>query len=75
MQVIEKWTVRNMPERALDRLWEIREASPGYTLGMLLGDAVEQFYQALSGGRGDRRHQCRGPGNDAVTQMTLALTV
>ena len=46
MQVIEKWTVRNMPERALDRLWEIREASPGYTLGMLLGDAVEQFYQA-----------------------------
>jgi len=46
MQVIEKWTVRNMPERALDRLWEIREASPGYTLGMLLGDAVEQYYQA-----------------------------
>ena len=35
-----------MPERALDRLWEIREASPGYTLGMLLGDAVEQYYQA-----------------------------
>ncbi len=46
MQVIEKWTVRRIPEQALDRLWEVRESS-GIPLGELLGLAVEHWYQDL----------------------------
>tara|TARA_Y100000815_G_scaffold275273_1_gene312633 strand:- start:2219 stop:2395 length:177 start_codon:yes stop_codon:yes gene_type:complete len=46
MQVIEKWTVRRIPEQALDRLWEVRESS-GIPLGELLGLAVEHWYRDL----------------------------
>jgi len=46
MHVVEKWTVRRIPEQALDRLWEVREAS-GIPLGELLGLAVEHWYRAL----------------------------
>lgn len=46
MHMVEKWTVRRIPGRALDRLWEVKETS-GIPLGELLGQAVEHWYREL----------------------------
>ena len=41
-----KWTVRNLPVDIIEMLLEVQEVSGG-TIGELLTEAVEGWYQAL----------------------------
>lgn len=47
MHIVEKWTVRNIPEHTLEKLWEVKEHSPDHNMADLIEEAVEQWYSNL----------------------------
>ncbi len=47
MEVIEKWTVRQMPVEIVDRLREVRSVNFGLTYSVMIADAVTNWFHAL----------------------------
>jgi len=47
MEVIEKWSVRQMPVETVEMLREVRSVNPGLTYSELLTDAVTNWFHAL----------------------------
>ena len=47
MEVIEKWSVRQMPVEIVGMLKDVRSVNPGLTYSDMIADAVTNWFQAL----------------------------
>ena len=47
MEIIEKWTVRQMPVETVKMLRDVRSVNAGMTYSELLTDAVTNWFHAL----------------------------
>ena len=47
MEVIEKWTVRQMPVEIVGMLKDVQSVNPGMTYSELIADAVTNWFHAL----------------------------